>query len=115
MSEFMKKYDYLIIGAGLFGSTFAYEMTKKGKKCLVIDTKYDTIQFLFFQEIFVNFLIIFSLVSIIFSLSYTFLFIALNVNKIFNKGKVMKQIVNSTSCHNVLPTSETLIKKIVNK
>ena len=56
--------------------------------------------------------IAFSLVFLLgFSLSYTFLFIALNVNKIFNKGKVMKQIVNSISCHNVLPTSETVIKK----
>ena len=35
----MKKYDYLIVGAGLFGSTFAYEMTKIGKKCLVIDRR----------------------------------------------------------------------------
>ena len=35
----MKKYDYLIVGAGLFGSTFAYEMTKRGKKCLVIDKR----------------------------------------------------------------------------
>src|SRR5574344_2104028 len=35
----MKKYDYLIVGAGLFGSTFAYEATKKGKKCLVIDKR----------------------------------------------------------------------------
>ena len=33
------KYDYLIVGAGLFGSTFAYEATKKGKKCLVIDRR----------------------------------------------------------------------------
>ena len=32
-------YDYLIVGAGLFGSTFAYEMTKLGKKCLVIDRR----------------------------------------------------------------------------
>ena len=38
----MKKYDYLIVGAGLFGSTFAYEMTKKGKKCLVIDRRNHT-------------------------------------------------------------------------
>ena len=30
-------YDYLIVGAGLFGSTFAYEMTKAGKKCLIIE------------------------------------------------------------------------------
>lgn len=32
-------YDYLIVGAGLFGATFAYEMTKVGKKCLVIDRR----------------------------------------------------------------------------
>lgn len=30
-------YDYLIVGSGLFGSTFAYEMKKAGKKCLVIE------------------------------------------------------------------------------
>ncbi|MGL5414773.1 MAG: UDP-galactopyranose mutase [Clostridium sp.] len=35
----MKKYDYLVVGAGLFGATFAYEMNKKGKTCLVIDKK----------------------------------------------------------------------------
>ncbi|SDJ11498.1 UDP-galactopyranose mutase [Halanaerobium congolense] len=34
-----KKYDYLIVGAGLFGSVFAYEANKRGKKCLVIDKK----------------------------------------------------------------------------
>ena len=32
-------YDYLIVGAGLFGSVFAHEMKKKGKKCLVIDRR----------------------------------------------------------------------------
>lgn len=32
-----KEYDFLIVGAGLFGSVFAYEATKRGKKCLVID------------------------------------------------------------------------------
>ena len=32
-------YDYLIVGAGLFGSVFAYEATKKGYKCLVIDKR----------------------------------------------------------------------------
>lgn len=31
------KYDYLIVGSGLFGATFAHLATKKGKKCLVID------------------------------------------------------------------------------
>lgn len=35
----MSKYDYLIVGAGLFGSIFAYEMTKRGKSCLVIDKR----------------------------------------------------------------------------
>ncbi len=33
------KYDYLIVGAGLFGAVFAHEATKKGKKCLVIDKR----------------------------------------------------------------------------
>ena len=33
------KYDYLIVGSGLFGSIFAYEANKKGKKCLVIDKR----------------------------------------------------------------------------
>lgn len=32
-------YDYLIVGAGLFGSMCAYELTKMGKKCLVIDKR----------------------------------------------------------------------------
>ncbi len=32
-------YDYLIVGAGLFGSVFAHEAFKKGKKCLVIDKR----------------------------------------------------------------------------
>ena len=35
----MEKYDYLIVGAGLFGSIFAYEAHKKGKNCLVIDKR----------------------------------------------------------------------------
>ena len=33
------KYDYLIVGAGLYGSVFAREMTDAGKKCLVIDSR----------------------------------------------------------------------------
>lgn len=32
-------YDYLIVGAGLFGAVFAHEMTEQGKKCLVIDKR----------------------------------------------------------------------------
>lgn len=35
----MSKFDYLIVGAGLFGSVFAYEATQRGKKCLVIDKR----------------------------------------------------------------------------
>ena len=35
----MKKYDYLIVGSGLFGATYAYRATKLGKKCLVIDKR----------------------------------------------------------------------------
>ena len=34
-----KKYDYLIVGAGPYGSVSAYELTKRGKKCLVIDKR----------------------------------------------------------------------------
>ena len=33
------KYDYLIVGAGLFGSIFAYEANKLGKKVIVIDKR----------------------------------------------------------------------------
>ena len=33
------KYDYLIVGSGLFGSVFAHEATLKGKKCLVVDKR----------------------------------------------------------------------------
>lgn len=32
-------YDFLIVGAGLFGAVFAFEAVKKGKKCLVIDKR----------------------------------------------------------------------------
>ncbi len=33
------KYDYLIVGSGLFGATFAYKAKQKGKRCLVIDKR----------------------------------------------------------------------------
>ena len=33
------KYDYLIVGSGLFGSIFAYEANKRGKKCLVVEKR----------------------------------------------------------------------------
>ena len=35
----MKQYDYLIVGAGLYGAVFAHEAKKAGKKCLVIDKR----------------------------------------------------------------------------
>lgn len=35
----LMKYDYLIVGAGLFGATFAYLARKRGKRCLVIDKR----------------------------------------------------------------------------
>lgn len=37
-----RKYDYLIVGSGLFGSIFAHEMTKAGKSCLVIEKRSHT-------------------------------------------------------------------------
>ena len=35
----MTEYDYLVVGAGLYGAIFAHEMTKCGKRCLVIDKR----------------------------------------------------------------------------
>jgi len=35
----LKKYDYLIVGAGLYGAVFAHEATKAGKTCLVIEKR----------------------------------------------------------------------------
>ena len=34
-----REYDYLIVGSGLFGATFAYRATRAGKRCLVIDKR----------------------------------------------------------------------------
>lgn len=47
----MKKYDYLIVGTGLFGAIFAYEANKKGKKCLVIDKRSHIAGNIYTQEI----------------------------------------------------------------
>ena len=33
------KYDYIIVGSGLFGATFAHLAHKQGEKCLVIDKR----------------------------------------------------------------------------
>lgn len=41
-SKIDKKYDYLIVGAGPFGATFAYFARKAGKSCLVIDRRSHT-------------------------------------------------------------------------
>ena len=35
----MERYDYLIVGAGLFGAVFAHEAKLAGKRCLVIDKR----------------------------------------------------------------------------
>ena len=35
----MKEYDYLIVGGGLYGATFAHLAAKRGKRCLVIDKR----------------------------------------------------------------------------
>ena len=35
----IKKYDFLIVGSGLFGATFAYKAKQAGKLCLVIDKR----------------------------------------------------------------------------
>ena len=35
----MKQYDYLIVGAGLYGAVFAHEAKKAGKRCLVVDKR----------------------------------------------------------------------------
>ena len=35
----MTKYDYLIVGSGLFGSVFAHEAIKRGKRCLVVERR----------------------------------------------------------------------------
>lgn len=34
-----KQYDYLIVGAGLYGATFAHQASLRGKKCLVVDRR----------------------------------------------------------------------------
>ena len=47
----MKQYDYLIVGAGLFGAVFAHEAHKKGKKCLVIDRRNHTGGNIFSEEV----------------------------------------------------------------
>lgn len=47
----MKKYDYLIVGAGLYGATFACLAKKAGKTCLVIDKRFHKGGNLYCEEI----------------------------------------------------------------
>ena len=35
----MKKYDYVLVGSGLYSGVFAYLAGKKGKKCLVVEKR----------------------------------------------------------------------------
>lgn len=39
MKKYMKQYDYLVVGAGLFGSVFAHEAKAAGKKVLVVEKR----------------------------------------------------------------------------
>ena len=39
MEEYFVKYDYLIVGSGLYGAVFAHEAKKAGKSVLVIDKR----------------------------------------------------------------------------
>ena len=39
MKNSNKEYDYLIVGAGLYGACFAYFARQRGKRCLVIDRR----------------------------------------------------------------------------
>lgn len=45
------KYDYLIVCAGLFGSTFAHLATKVGKRCLIVEHRNHTGGNLFCENI----------------------------------------------------------------
>ena len=47
----MKKYDYLIVGAGLFGATFAWRARQAGKSCMVIDRRNHTGGNIYCEEI----------------------------------------------------------------
>ena len=35
----MSQYDYLVVGAGLFGAVFAHEMKERGKRVLVVEKR----------------------------------------------------------------------------
>ena len=44
-------YDYVIVGAGLYGAVFAFEATKRGKKCLVLDRRQHVAGNIYTEEI----------------------------------------------------------------
>ncbi|MBQ2934601.1 MAG: UDP-galactopyranose mutase [Lachnospiraceae bacterium] len=46
-----KHYDYLVVGAGLYGSVFSHKMNKNGKKCLVIDRRNHIAGNIYTQEV----------------------------------------------------------------
>lgn len=47
----MKKYDYLIIGARLFGAVFAHKVTQSGKNGLVIDKRFHNEEYLYCGDV----------------------------------------------------------------
>ena len=47
----MKKYDYLIVGTGLFGATCAYELNKRGYKVLVVEKRGNVAGNIYTEEI----------------------------------------------------------------
>ena len=51
MDDREMKYDYLIVGAGLFGATFAYLATRRGKRCLMIEKRSHTGGNIYCEEI----------------------------------------------------------------
>lgn len=46
----MAEFDYLIVGAGLYGSVFAHEVKKKGKKCLILEKRANVAGNIFTEE-----------------------------------------------------------------
>ena len=39
----MQQYDFLIVGSGLYGATYAYKQKLQGKRCLVIDKRHNLV------------------------------------------------------------------------
>ena len=58
------KYDYLIAGSGLYGAVFAYEMKKRGKKCLVIDKRNHIGGNIYCEKMYINMVRIFFILQI---------------------------------------------------